>query len=80
MVFQVSMKETGPEALPPMPPLISEPFSRRWPKLPPTPPPNLLMMLASRTESKIPSMLSGMSSTKQAKSCWFFVRTARRCR
>ena len=69
MVFQVSMKETGPDALPPVPPPISEPNSLRCPKLPPTPPPNLLMTLASLTDSKIPSMLSGTLMTKQAKSC-----------
>ena len=73
MVFHVSMNETGPDALPPVPPLISAPRSRRRPKLPPTPPPYLLITAASRTESKMPSMLSGMSITKHAKSCWLSV-------
>ncbi|OPZ40405.1 MAG: hypothetical protein BWY99_00801 [Synergistetes bacterium ADurb.BinA166] len=76
MVFHVSMNDTGPLAWPPMPPLMMDPRSRRWPKFAPTPPPNLLITAASLTESKIPSILSGTSTTKQAKSCCPLVRVA----
>lgn len=54
------------------PPLLftSASSGLRWPKLKPTPPPDLWISAASRSVLKMLSMSSSMGSTKQAAS-WF---------
>ena len=61
-------KDTGPEATPPVEPTRLS-LGRRREKEKPVPPPDLWIMAAYLTASKISSMESPTGSTKQAESC-----------
>ena len=65
---KIRMKETGPEAVPPVEATRS-PAGRSREKENPVPPPDCWIRAISLRESKIPSMLSSTGSTKQALSC-----------
>ncbi len=61
--------ETGPDATP-IVERTRSPRGRRREKAKPVPPPDWWMTAVSLIASKMPSMLSGTGSTKQAESCW----------
>ena len=66
-VLKMRRKETGPEATPPVEPTRLS-LGRRREKEKPVPPPDLWIMAAYFTASKISSMESPTGSTKQAES------------
>jgi len=66
-VLKMRRKDTGPEATPPVVP-TREFLGRRREKEKPVPPPDLWIMAANFTASKISSMESPTGSTKQAES------------
>ena len=66
-VLKMRRKETGPEATPPVEPTRLA-LGRRREKEKPVPPPDLWIMAANLTASKISSMESATGSTKQAES------------
>ena len=61
--------ETGPDATP-IVERTRSPFGRRREKAKPVPPPDWWMTAVSLIAPKMPGMLSGTGSTKQAESCW----------
>ncbi len=66
-VLKMRRKDTGPEATPPVEPTRAS-LGRRREKEKPVPPPDLWIMAACFTASKISSMESPTGSTKQAES------------
>ena len=66
-VLKMRRKETGPEATPPVEPTRLA-LGRRREKEKPVPPPDLWIMAANLTASKISSMESPTGRTKQAES------------
>ena len=66
-VLKMRRKETGPEATPPVEPTRAF-LGRRREKEKPVPPPDLWIMAANFTASKISSMESPTGRTKQAES------------
>ena len=67
-VLNIFRKEMGPEAMPPVEPTRAS-WGRSREKEKPVPPPDLWIMAAFLTASKMPSMESSTGSTKQAASC-----------
>jgi hypothetical protein len=65
---KMRMKETGPEAIPPVEATRSL-FGRRRERENPVPPPDYWMSAASFSDSKMSAKLSSTGSTKQALSC-----------
>ena len=73
-VLKILIKETGPEAIPPVVPTLLLAGLRRE-KENPVPPPDLWISAAFLRASKIPSMLSSIGSTKHAAN-WPILRPA----
>ncbi len=73
-VLKIFMKDTGPEATPPVVPTRLS-LGRRRENENPVPPPDLWIRAAFFKESNIPSMLSSTGRTKQAAS-WPSLRPA----
>ncbi len=63
-VLNIFMKETGPEAMPPVEPTVLF-FGLNREKENPVPPPDLWMIAAFFNASKMPSMLSATGSTRR---------------